>query len=62
MGSEEETPKIQFKKKIRKPLRKREALSDDDDSESEKTSLRYISHQKSIINNFRYDYKVILEK
>lgn len=40
MGSDEETSNIQFKKKKIKPLRKREIVSDDD-SESEKTSLRY---------------------
>lgn len=41
MGSgDDEAPTVQFKKKKKKPLRKREALSDDNDSEGEKVSLR----------------------
>lgn len=41
MGSgDDETPNIQFKRKNKKPLRKREVLSDDNDSEEEKVSLR----------------------
>jgi len=41
MGSgDDEAPNILFKKKKKKPLRKREALSDDNDSDGEKVSLR----------------------
>lgn len=38
----EEAPRIEFKKKKRKPLRKREPLSDDNDSGDEEVSVRYI--------------------
>lgn len=43
-NNDEESHNIQFKKKKRKPLRKREVLSDDNDSEGEKVSVRYIQH------------------
>lgn len=41
-NSDDESHNIQFKKKKKKSLRKREALSDDNDSEGEKVSVRYI--------------------
>ncbi|XP_014467858.1 PREDICTED: uncharacterized protein C9orf78, partial [Dinoponera quadriceps] len=54
MGSDEETSKnIQFKKRNRKPLRKREVLSDDDDSENEKTSLREKVEEMKIVQKLR---------
>ncbi|EFN80083.1 telomere length and silencing protein 1 homolog [Harpegnathos saltator] len=52
MGSDEETPNIQFKKKKRKPLRKRD-ISDDDESESEKTSLREKVEEMKIVQKLR---------
>ncbi|XP_032676436.1 telomere length and silencing protein 1 homolog [Odontomachus brunneus] len=52
MNSDEETPNVEFKKKKRKPLRKREILSDDD-SESEKTSLREKVEEMKIVQKLR---------
>lgn len=40
-NSDKEESKVEFKKKKKKPLRKREVFSDDTDSEDEKVSVRY---------------------
>lgn len=53
MGTEEEVINIQFKKKNKKPLRKRETLTDDNDSDSEKISLREKVEEMKIIQKLR---------
>ncbi|KYM86872.1 Uncharacterized protein C9orf78 [Atta colombica] len=53
MGSGDEVPNIQFKKKKKKPLRKREVFSDDNDSEEEKMSLREKVEEMKIIQKLR---------
>lgn len=52
-NSDEESHNIQFKKKKKKPLRKREVLSDDNDSEGEKISVREKVEEMKIIQKLR---------
>lgn len=64
--SDEESSKIQFKKKNRKSLRKRQVLSDDNDSDNEKASLRYIpwthTRIRSVLNKYRSNRKIFIKK
>ncbi|XP_018364635.1 PREDICTED: uncharacterized protein C9orf78 homolog [Trachymyrmex cornetzi] len=54
MGSgDDEAPNIQFKKKNKKSLRKRQVFSDDNDSEEEKVSLREKVEEMKIIQRLR---------
>jgi len=43
-NSDKEEPKVEFKKKKKKSLRKREVFSDNTDSEDEKISVRYTTY------------------
>ncbi|XP_078041468.1 splicing factor C9orf78 isoform X2 [Augochlora pura] len=52
-STEENTIKIDFKKKSRKPLRKRQVSSDEDDNENEETSVREKVEDLKIIQKLR---------
>ena len=51
--AEEGTTKIQFKRKSRKPLRKRQVSSDEDGNEEEETSVREKVEEMKIIQKLR---------
>ncbi|XP_011872183.1 PREDICTED: uncharacterized protein C9orf78 homolog isoform X2 [Vollenhovia emeryi] len=52
-SGEDKAPNVQFKKKTKKSLRKREALSDDNNSEAEEVSLREKVEEMKIIRKLR---------